>query len=138
MKITGKPYSGKPNVRFDEGELEIELSATTPALYSTEIIHIDTFGNLVSNIDQQWLSQFSKDRSFVISVGRKTIRGLKRGYWEGKKNEPIALFGSGGFLEISIREGNAQELLKVKRGDLIQINLLQIADRKLQVGKSKI
>jgi len=24
MKIIGKPYSGKPNVRFDEGELEIE------------------------------------------------------------------------------------------------------------------
>jgi hypothetical protein len=34
-KITGKPYSGKPNVRFDEGELEIELLATTPALNST-------------------------------------------------------------------------------------------------------
>jgi len=27
---------GKPNVRFDEGELEIEPMATTPALYSTE------------------------------------------------------------------------------------------------------
>jgi hypothetical protein len=37
MKIIGKPYSGKPNVRFDEGELEIEQSATTPALYSTEL-----------------------------------------------------------------------------------------------------
>ena len=35
MKVIGKPYSGKPNVRFDEGELEIELTATTPALYST-------------------------------------------------------------------------------------------------------
>ena len=35
MKIIGKPYSGKPNVRFDEGELEIERTATTPALYST-------------------------------------------------------------------------------------------------------
>ena len=34
-KMIGKPYSGKPNVRFDEGELEIEPSATTPALYST-------------------------------------------------------------------------------------------------------
>jgi hypothetical protein len=33
--MIGKPYSGKPNVRFDEGELEIEPSATTPALYST-------------------------------------------------------------------------------------------------------
>jgi len=35
MKIIGKPYSGKLNVRFDEGELEIERAATTPALYST-------------------------------------------------------------------------------------------------------
>jgi len=35
MKIIGKPYSGKPNVRFDEAELEIEHVATTPALYST-------------------------------------------------------------------------------------------------------
>jgi S-adenosylmethionine hydrolase len=88
-----------------------------------EIIHVDTFGNLVSNIDQQRLSQFSKDRSFLISVGRRTIGGLKRGYWEGKKNEPIALFGSGGLLEISIREGNAHQLLKVRRGDPIKIQL---------------
>jgi hypothetical protein len=35
MKMIGKPYSGKLNVRFDEGELEIELSATTPVPYST-------------------------------------------------------------------------------------------------------
>jgi hypothetical protein len=33
--MVGKPYSRKANVRFDEGELEIELLATTPALYST-------------------------------------------------------------------------------------------------------
>jgi hypothetical protein len=38
MKIIGKPYSGKPNVRFDERELEIEHAATTPALYSTEML----------------------------------------------------------------------------------------------------
>jgi S-adenosylmethionine hydrolase len=88
-----------------------------------EIIHVDTFGNLVSNIDQQQLFQFSKGRPFSISVGRRTIRGLKKGYWEGKKNEPIALFGSGGFLEISIREGSAQSLLKVRRGDPIKIQL---------------
>jgi hypothetical protein len=35
-KMVGKPYSGKPNVRIDEGELEIERIATTPDLYSTE------------------------------------------------------------------------------------------------------
>jgi len=36
--MIGKPYSGKPNVRFDEGELEIEHATTTPALYSTVIL----------------------------------------------------------------------------------------------------
>jgi hypothetical protein len=45
MKIIGKPYSGKPNVRFDEGELEIELLATTPVPYSTEhkVKHISVY-----------------------------------------------------------------------------------------------
>jgi hypothetical protein len=46
---------------------------------------------------------------------------LKKGYWEGKKGELIALLGSSGFLEISVNEGNAQKVLKVKRGDPIQI-----------------
>jgi hypothetical protein len=44
MKIIGKPYSGKPNVRFDEGELEIEQSATTPALYSTDSENLEKCG----------------------------------------------------------------------------------------------
>jgi len=34
-KMIGKPDSGKPTVRFDEGELEIEPKVTTPVLYST-------------------------------------------------------------------------------------------------------
>ncbi len=41
-----KPYSGKLNIRFDEGEMEIELPdvATTPALYSfVEIIESSIF-----------------------------------------------------------------------------------------------
>jgi hypothetical protein len=38
--MIGKPYSGKPTVRFDEGELEIDLMATTPALYSTGSIRL--------------------------------------------------------------------------------------------------
>jgi len=87
-----------------------------------EILHVDTFGNLVSNIDEGRLSQLIQGRSFVIRAGRKTIDSLKRGYWEGKKGELIALFGSGGFLEISVREGNAQRALKAKRGDPIVIS----------------
>jgi S-adenosylmethionine hydrolase len=86
-----------------------------------EIFHVDTFGNLVSNIDEEKFFQFIKGRSFVIRAGRKTIHRLKKGYWEGKRGEPIALLGSGGFLEISVREGNAQKRLKVNRGDRVVV-----------------
>jgi S-adenosylmethionine hydrolase len=87
-----------------------------------EIVHVDTFGNLVSNIDEGGLIRVIQGRPFVIRVGREMIRGLKKGYWEGKRDEPIALLGSGGYLEISVREGNAQKVLKMKRGDLIEIS----------------
>jgi len=86
-----------------------------------EILHVDSFGNLVSNIDEEILFRFTQGRPLVIRAGRKTIRGLKRGYSAGKRDEPIALLGSGGFLEISVREGNAQKMLKAKRGDPIQV-----------------
>ncbi len=87
-----------------------------------EILHIDAFGNLISNIDERKLFRFIQSRPFVIRAGRKVISGLKTGYLEGKKGEPIALLGSGGFLEVSVREGNAQKTLKLKRGDPIQIS----------------
>jgi S-adenosyl-L-methionine hydrolase (adenosine-forming) len=86
-----------------------------------EIIHIDTFGNLVSNIDEQTLFGFTKGRPFSVKVGRGSFPGLKRGYWEGKRGEVIALIGSGGFLEISVREGNAQKKLKVKKTGRVRV-----------------
>ena len=105
-----------------------EISFPEPVLRQEkligEVVHIDTFGNLVCNIDYKNLLKFSKSRPFVIKIGKKTMRGLKKGYWEGKKDEPTALIGSGGFLEISVREGNAQRLLKAKKGDPIKISLL--------------
>jgi S-adenosylmethionine hydrolase len=39
----------------------------------------------------------------------------------------IALLGGGGFLEISIREGDAQQTLKLKRGDPIQVDIVHRA-----------
>ena len=47
-KMIGKPYSGKPNVRFDEAELEIELLATTPALYSTDLVNRESIWHYLS------------------------------------------------------------------------------------------
>ena len=86
-----------------------------------EILHIDAFGNLISNINEEQLSHFVKKNPFVIRAGKRILRSLKKGYWEGKKGKAMALFGSGGFLEISVREGSAQKILKLKRGDPITV-----------------
>ncbi len=88
---------------------------------SGKILHIDAFGNVISNIDEGILFQFRQGRPFVVRAGRKSVYGLKEGYWEGKKGETIALLGSSGFLEVSVRDGNARKILKVKRGDPIEI-----------------
>jgi len=87
-----------------------------------EVIHIDSFGNLITNIGREGFSQFIQGRPFLIKAGKGIIKGLKDGYWEGKKNEPIALFGSGGCLEIAVREGSAEKMLKMKKGDSIRIS----------------
>ncbi len=104
-------------------ELDFEKSKIREGRLIGEILHIDAFGNLISNIDEKQLFDFVKDHSFVIKIGKITIQGLKKGYWEGKRNEPIALIGSGGFLEISVKEGNAQKGLKAKKGGQVAIEI---------------
>jgi hypothetical protein len=103
-------------------ELGIRRPMVEDGKLSGEIVHIDIFGNLISNIDGESLFRLIRGCPFVIRAGGKGVRELKRGYWEGRKGELIALIGSGGFLEICVREGSAQKTLKAKRGDPIQIS----------------
>ncbi len=86
-----------------------------------EVIHVDAFGNLITNIDRMTLSQFHQGRPFQIRVKKGIISTLSKGYWEGIKGDPIALFGSWGFLEIAVQEGNAQKRLQMKKGDKVFI-----------------
>lgn len=86
-----------------------------------EVILTDRFGNLITNIEKERILGFIKDYSFVIRIGRRRISKISQGYWEGRKGDLLALFGSAGFLEIAIREGNAQKRLKVNRGEPIII-----------------
>jgi len=103
-------------------ELDFPRPRIKGGILSGEIIRIDTFGNLMTNIMEEELIHFGRGRALVIKVEKRTIQGLKKGYSEGKKGELIALIGSGGLLEISVREGNAQKMLKIKKGDPIQIS----------------
>jgi S-adenosyl-L-methionine hydrolase (adenosine-forming) len=119
----------KPEALGERTDACVELSLGKPKQTAKElvgeILHVDVFGNLTSNIDGQSLSGFAGGHPFSIQVGRHTFRGIKKGYWEGNKGEVIALIGSGGFLEISVRHGNAQKKLKAQRGDKIRVRYIE-------------
>jgi len=115
----------KPEAFGDKTDTWVELNLGKPVQKGEEltgqILHIDVFGNLVTNIDRDRFLDFVEDRPFLIRVGSHTIRGLKTGYWEGKRNDLLALIGSGGFLEIAVREGNARKKLKMKKGNPVRV-----------------
>jgi len=87
-----------------------------------EVLHTDRFGNLITSFPQELLqgTRLKNKISFRLKSRRLTL-SLYKTYAEAKKNEPFALFGSHGFLEIAINQGNAAANLRVKTGDKITL-----------------
>ncbi len=81
------------------------------------ILHIDNFGNLVTNIRSADLP--SKVQSLTIDVGNETISGLSHTY--GSTGGLLALIGSSDYLEISLHEGDARAFLNASVGDEVKI-----------------
>lgn len=85
------------------------------------LLYIDRFGNIVTNLTSEILKKFTKNREFLLKIGSKAFK-LKvcKFYEEAKDSEIFLIEGSFGFLEISLKKGNAQDFLGVKRGmDLV-------------------
>jgi len=82
------------------------------------IIHIDNFGNCISNIRAEDLHETGVDSTFTI--GSHSIKGLSRYYAEGF--HLMALTGSSGYIEISLKNGSARDFLNAKTGDYICIS----------------
>lgn len=79
------------------------------------VLHIDRFGNLITNISAEDIFSFSKESSIQIQVGEKTIKGLSKTYSDAKKGEPIALISSINLLEIACNMDSAQSLIGINK-----------------------
>jgi len=88
------------------------------------IIHIDRFGNCITNITRDILSG---EKKATLLVKRKVIRTFKKFYSDeaGGRNDLFAIWGSAGFLEISVNGDSAAEKLRVKRGNPVYLTGLQ-------------
>jgi S-adenosylmethionine hydrolase len=90
-----------------------------------EIMYIDGFGNLYTNIGAQELQRFDADE-LAFSVGDIVIQGLASHYAAGAfRAGPIALINSWGLLEIAVYNGDAQKHCGARIGDKVKVRVLE-------------
>lgn len=85
------------------------------------IVAADRFGNLITNIHDAVLVHHTGERMLRVRVAGHEINGLVRTYAEAHGREPIAVLGSGGFLEIAIAGGSAREVLDADIGTSVEV-----------------
>ena len=76
------------------------------------IVTVDSFGNLISNIDAGSLSTFTNPR---VSIGGREL-ALEVTYGNARPGALLALINSFGVVEIAKAEGSAAEALGMERG----------------------
>ncbi len=104
-----------------------------------QIINVDSFGNLITNISENALVSFllssvsNEDAveqldkqmvsaKFEIIAGNTCLKKLNGAYAESDAGEPLAIIGSFGLLEIAINLGNAEARLGLKNGDTVMVH----------------
>ena len=85
------------------------------------VVHIDRFGNAVTNVPGDLLAARRAGRAFKCYVGSAILNGLHRTYADVDEGEPVALVGSAGLLEVSINGGNAARLLSIQKGSAVNV-----------------
>lgn len=80
---------------------------------SGRVVWVDRFGNLITTITREDLS---KAKTVSGTVGKRRVERLLRTYAEATDGEPFWIWGSGGRLEVSVRQGSAAAALGVSAG----------------------
>jgi S-adenosyl-L-methionine hydrolase (adenosine-forming) len=85
------------------------------------ILHIDHFGNAITNVRKDPFMVTKGDKSFQIFIRNLRMQRIVGSYADVAKGEALALFSDNGHLEIAIREGSAAQLLGLKVQDMVTI-----------------
>jgi S-adenosylmethionine hydrolase len=93
----------------------IHLSLPVPHGLDGEVMHVDTYGNLITNVVGSTLPT-----QFQVRVGAQVIRAATH-YEQVPPGELLALVGSAGLLEISARNASADALTGAGRGTPVSV-----------------
>ena len=88
------------------------------------VTYIDTYENLITNISEKLIKEVAGNKPFAILIRGERVKGIHESYTDVPIGEIVALFGTGGFLEIAINHGNASSLLGLRVNDPVMIEVL--------------
>ena len=89
------------------------------------IIHVDRFGNCVTNVTQRDLGGETNARGARLIIAGREIGSFRRFFADdaGARGEPFAVWGSAGLLEIAVFKDSAARVLGLGRGSEVEVVL---------------
>ena len=101
--------------------LDLPLPEITKDRITGQVMRIDHFGNLVSNIDRKSFDRLAQAGSIQIKVGEHSVGRLVETYADIGDDEVCALFGSTDHLEFAVNSTSAVDRLGVERGTAVVV-----------------
>jgi S-adenosylmethionine hydrolase len=90
-----------------------------------EIVYIDGFGNLVSNISRDLVERLQAcfpGKSLSVRIKSSAAMPILHAYGDARLNAPLATFGSFDLLEIAVRDASAAARFKAGAGSPVVVS----------------
>jgi len=104
--------------------VRLDISSARPSDSGVvgEVVSVDRFGNLVTNVRADMLPASEADRAEVaIRLSGRTISGIHRTYADVGLGDLVAYVGSAGLLEIGRNRGSARDVLGAGIGHSVKL-----------------
>ncbi len=99
--------------------LAIPQARPIPGGITGEVIEVDNFGNLATNIRRE---QLMPGQAITVKAGGQAIHGLTRTFGERLDGDLVATIGTENDLMIAVVKGSAAARLKMAVGDVVEIH----------------
>lgn len=127
--IQKKPFESYCNSIDSYKKAFVQNPIINENLIQGHVIHIDTFGNIITNITRSDFERFGKDTPFVISYQKKVydLNVISKSYNDVVESECVAIFNHNNHLEIAINRGanggngGANQLFGIRLGEGVRV-----------------
>lgn len=85
------------------------------------VVHIDHFGNCITNISRRAFEELREGRGMKCFAGGAILHAVHHAYANVAAGDPLVIFNSDDYLEIAVNGGNAANLLGIRKGAPVNV-----------------